>query len=306
MDVFTINPETFKNVDKLKVDNVQRNINAKIDLKDVFENSSATFDFELLVDLLASVGIKREYLEEKRNLFYTLHQTFGIDELALSQIIKKTISFDTKELNDEQLKLNVIRFYGNSNSKNIIQDTKDNMDQTNDAEVSKTVNSAGKNIKMTPELKQLLNVTKELSPEEFLKNIKDQKDGFISNNEIKTILDVVELNLLPIEVINTLTFYILIYLNQANISRSFFNNIANNLSQNHVKDSLSAITFLANYKRKEKSKNTSKNYAKQEKKVETKPIYKQPTTRPMQDSDVQSLKEKMEQLKSSRLNQSDN
>lgn len=297
-DIFTINSETFKTVSKLTIMPDQRNQRAELEESDLINEASKSFDFELLFDALSNTGIRRDALMMKRNLFYSLHQTFGINELSLSQVIRQTMTFDTQEINDEQLKQKVVDMFANA---------KTGVSKEKSLAVTK-VNPKPSVIKepKNKAVAQFLSDARELKPLEFLQSIKVQRNGYPTSNEIKTITDVVEKNVLPLQVINSLIFYVLMSLGRDNINRAYFNSIANTLSQNRLTDAYQALKFLANYQR-EKEKKQTKPFSGNGvyKKVESKPVYKQPQPQTVSKAQVEATKERLARLKESRLNQAD-
>ncbi|MCM0598621.1 DnaD domain protein [Periweissella fabalis] len=295
-DVFNINSEAFKTVADLPTNPVQRQTNATIAYDEIVTKNKATFDFELLVDSLQNTGINRKTLELKRNMLFALHQTMGINELELSKYIRRTMTFDTFEINDDLLKQQVIEAYRPQNKQGI---------ETNKVDVSSSTSLSENEISSLPVAVQtVLRNAQELKPREFLQSIKEEKHGFPTTNEVKTITDVIEANVLPLEVVNILIFYVLITLGRDNINRAYFNSIANTLSQNRITDALKALKFLGKFQREQQNKVT-KRYAtgRANKKVETKPTYVDTPAPKVTASELAATKASLNRLKKSRLQQ---
>lgn len=295
-DVFTINSEAFKIVNTLEKLPTQRFESAQPVIEDIVVQAQQEFDMGLLFDSISNTGITKATLNQNRNLFYTLHQMFGIDELTLDQVIRQTMTFDTHEIDTNQLKQKVIELYAQKNY------------QTDVAVNTKSADLAANPPTKVPKNKVLakfLADTRELKPLEFLESVKVQNNGYVTPNEIKTITDVVGKNVLTIEVINSLIFYILTTLGRENINRAYFNSIANTLSQNRVTDAYEALKFLANYQRKkekDKKQSSSFNGNKAYRKVETKPTYQQQTSK-VSTKDLNATKARLAKLKENRANQ---
>lgn len=300
-DVFNINSEAFKTVKQVAVPEKQRNQRAKLELDSVINVNPATFDFDLLFDSLANTGITQANLATKRNLCYTLHQTFGINELELAQVIRQTMTFDTNEIDSEQLKQRVVAMYANPNgsSKELGTETKTEIsvsEQSGDPEAE-----AYKHLK--PQVKVAVRDMKELKPLEMLQSIKTKNNGYPASNEIKTVTDVVATNVIPIEVVNSLIFYVLVTLKHDNLNRMFFNSIANTLGRNHITGAIAALRFLSEYKRKKDEKGTNSFNKSARKKIESPLSYKKPQTPTVSAADLAATKERIAQLKAKRIQQ---
>ncbi|CAH0417257.1 DnaD domain protein [Periweissella fabaria] len=296
-DVFNVSSDAFQKVASLTPKSSQRQNKATIAYDEIVAENAADFDFELLVDSLQNTGINRQTLELKRNMLFALHQTVGINELELSKYIRKTMTFDTFEINDDLLKQQVIDAYRPRNKQMAPKV----------ADTSATLNTkvADNEVTTLPVAVQtVLRNAAELKPREFLQSVKEEKNGFPTANEVKTITDVIEANVLPLEVVNILIFYVLITLGRDNINRAYFNSIANTLSQNHISDALNALKFLGKFQREQQTKVTKK-YAtgRSSKKVETKPTYAKEPTPEVSASELAATKASLERLKQSRLQQ---
>ncbi|CAH0418511.1 DnaD domain protein [Periweissella ghanensis] len=294
-DVFNVSSEAFQKVASLTPTPTQRQVTAKIAYDEIGANNSATFDFELIVDSLQNTGINRQTLELKRNMLFALHQTVGINELELSKYIRKTMTFDTFEINDDLLKQQVIDAYRPR--------PKQAKEATKIAATPTTAKVDENELATLPVAVQtVLRNAQELNPREFLQSVKEEKNGFPTANEVKTITDVIEANVLPLEVVNILIFYVLITLGRDNINRAYFNSIANTLSQNHVADALNALKFLGKFQREQQNKVTKK-YAtgRSSKKVETKPTYATTPAPTVTANELAATQASLERLKQSRI-----
>lgn len=294
-DVFNVSSEAFQKVASLTPTPTQRQVTATIAYDEIGANNSTTFDFELIVDSLQNTGINRQTLELKRNMLFALHQTVGINELELSKYIRKTMTFDTFEINDDLLKQQVIDAYRPR--------PKQAKEATKTAATPTTAKVDENELATLPVAVQtVLRNAQELNPREFLQSVKEEKNGFPTANEVKTITDVIEANVLPLEVVNILIFYVLITLGRDNINRAYFNSIANTLSQNHVADALNALKFLGKFQREQQNKVTKK-YAtgRSSKKVETKPTYATTPAPTVTANELAATQASLERLKQSRI-----
>lgn len=292
-DIFNPSRQAFKDIEKLAYPPLETATSKNN--QDLSLANDKSFDFELLFDSVKSIGISYEELDKHRNAFYIQHELYQINELNLADYIRQTYQLDTKKINIEKIKFKISEdyqikqqlFLQKAKPKNEVKPLS-NSDEHQDYNA-----------------KNLIKIAQQLNPLDFLQSIKHKKNGFVTSNEQQTITQLVEFNLLPAEVINILIFYILIGLKKDNITRAYFNSLANTLSQHRVESASAAITELKQNRNKRQTE--TNRYNRPVKKVEKKPVYKVNNMNDGQlsDHDLAATQAKLAKLKSSRLTKKD-
>lgn len=289
MDVFTPSRQAFHDIEDFALPLLETTT-----VKDTSSSIKLTedsFDFNLLFDSIKSIGISYDELNRYRNALYIQHKLYQLNELKIAEYIRYAFQLDTKTIDIEKLKFEIAKNF---------QNTQQGLLQKNKlVSTEPEVNSEGRQDTKT---QNIIKIAKQLSPLEFLQNIKNKKNGFVTSNEQQTINQLVELNVLPIEVINILIFYILIGLKKDNITRAYFNSLANTLSQHHITNAQGAIENLRG-NRSKKSGASQRYPSKVTKKVEKKPVYKVNGTdaSKLTEHDLAHTQAKLAKLKASRL-----
>jgi len=138
----------------------------------------------------------------------------------------------------------------------------------------------------------------------YLKAIKKQKKGFVTDNERWTVENIRKQSALPDAVINVMIHYILVVQNNASLNQKLANAIANDWAQDGIRapeDAIRKVQKMAEDKRKKSAapkrqykssgrKETLPEWAKQAPKKET----------PVSSEEQKALNEKLERLGLSR------
>lgn len=138
----------------------------------------------------------------------------------------------------------------------------------------------------------------------FLKSIKDQKNGFVSQNERWTIENLKKQSNLPVEVINMLIHYCLVVLDNSSLNQNMVNTIANDWSQNKITTASAALIQVKNFKKESENKKVKKtynrNYTKQPARKETLPEWASSATvrkeTPLAGDELKQLEAQLKQF----------
>ena len=92
----------------------------------------------------------------------------------------------------------------------------------------------------------VINHAKQTAPGNYLKSIKEQKNGFITTNETWVLKELVEQSPLSKEVINIMLHYILVIQGSVVLEKNYAMKIANDWAQSDVKTAEDAVVKLRN------------------------------------------------------------
>lgn len=270
--------------------------NASVDKSD-FEPDSQHFDFRLLLSMLENSYVDVNSVKAARDLIMSEHLLYGIDEIQLAKLIQKATNLSTNELNQPQLKAIIADSFNKHQA-----DTIDHQPVSSepDQSTSKSANNP---------TEQLISISKELAPVAFLEQIKKQKHGIVTSGEQRTLSELVNLRVLPNEVINILIYYLLVEENRSTLNKNLMSTIADDWSQHNIVDARKAIAEIkqrpvmlkkkaeqraAKYKqRKVNVKETLPDWAKDDQ--NSKPATK--TNNQLTEAQKQQLKEQLDKLK---------
>ncbi|QBO35573.1 hypothetical protein EQG49_03420 [Periweissella cryptocerci] len=308
LDVFHLSSAAFNQAADLMDENVSRQVSAQTNQAIFSDTTDSHFDFELLLDTLQSTGLTAAQLAPYRNLIISENMVYGVNELALANIIRQTMNFDTHEINELALKQAVSDMYKTQRQTT----AKAEVEQVPATPSEKTETPTTTALPAT--VQKIVQEAKDLSPVEFLNSIKTARHGFVTANEEKTITDLVEHNVLPMEVINILTYYVLVGMKNDNLTRTYYNSIANSLGQHKIMTAEAALADIAKFNEeraaKSKSRANNGNYRRTPRKVETTPTYEKTAEQQKTPAEIAAQKAaaeaRMERLRASRAQNNEN
>lgn len=216
-------------------------------LVETIENIDS-FDYNFFKQGLNKHFIRQDSLTtEVKELIYTYHVIYGIDELTMQAIVLESADVESGQVNKNKLTSTVQRMYLN---KQKTRPTVAKAPQEVEAAVSTgNLKDAQKVLKKdgfsTSEM-SVINHAKRAAPGNYLKSIKTQKNGFITTNETWVLKELVEQSPLSKEVINILLHYILVIQGSVVLEKNYAMKIANDWAQSDVKTAEDAVVKLRN------------------------------------------------------------
>lgn len=232
LDVFHFNSEKLSAAHPLLKESVSLAVRSSAKEIRLDDN---TFDWKFFFSGLHQQYVDRSAItDEVKELIVTLHNLYNVDELAMQHYIADVSSLDTGEIDQRRLKKVVYDDFHRKNPGRL----------SADGNVEEAVIKSGKNQSDYVErLKQqgftnsdvnMIEVSSQFSPMEFITNIKQQTKGYVSRGEESVIGDLVKKSNLPTPVINILIHYVLIVQKNVMFERNFAEKIANDWAQNGV------------------------------------------------------------------------
>lgn len=261
-----------------------------------------SFDWQFFVDNLSGYKIDEKFLTtELKKVVLTFHSLYGINELEMVEHIKYSLDYVTNQIDMNDFKHRVYKKYHKIN-KAVESPT---IKESNEVISSQSINRHQNDLKHQGFTKQEIDVItscERIAPLIFLKAIKEQKGGFVSNNERWTVENLKEQSPLPDEVINMLIHYSLVVLDNPSLNQNMVNAIANNWAQKKVYKASEALKQVKAFNEEKANKTTNRvnktNYSKKPVRKETLPDWANETNKRKEtplSKDEQSLLD--EQLK---------
>ena len=217
-----------------------------------------SFDWEFFVDSLSGFKVDKEFLtNDLKRIILTFHSLYGINELDMVEHVKHSLDYVTNQLDVKEFKHRVYKKYH--------QVTK----QTDKAKTTQTSLTMEDNMERHKnELKHqgysqeeidVILSCKKIAPLIFLKAVKEQKNGFVSQNERWTIENLKNQSPLADEVINMLIHYCLVVLDNPSLNQNMVNTIANNWAQKGISKASEALNQVKTFTEEKAKKPSPRN-----------------------------------------------
>lgn len=219
-----------------------------------------SFDYDFFKQGLNKHFIRQDSLTgEIKELIYTYHVVYGIDELTMQTIVLESADVDSGQVNKNKLTSTVQRLYLNKqkarNAQNKAKMHIDSIEQL--ATESAEENKSPTNDKFSASELAVIQHAKKTAPAHYLDSIKEQKDGFVTSNETWVLKELVEQSPLSKEVINIMLHYILVIRKSVVLDKNYAMTIANDWAQSGVKSAEDAIVKIKEIYSESKTANTT-------------------------------------------------
>lgn len=214
------------------------------------QNSSEKkyLDIDLMANMLRSFNVSTRTMKENEAALLIEKELYGLDDVALVRLIQQNLSKD-----------NTIDMAGirRSLSKQTLETQRQDVSQvtpTTNGEVSEQPSQS----KPKNATEQFLQQVKTLAPVTYLKALRQEKGGFVTDSELKTLQNIAQLNRLPNEVINVLLYELTVGQKRTSISRNLMQTIVNDWTQAGIKTAEGALKYLQT-RQKNQSQQTGNN-----------------------------------------------
>lgn len=187
-----------------------------------------SFDYDFFKQGLNKHFVDQDsFTKEVKELMYTYHVIYGIDELTMQQLILESADVHSGKVNPKKMARNMEIRYANQQK---AYQLKTQSSQAVEQAVDEPLREKG----FTAEEIAIIKHAKNAAPVKYLEAIKKQKNGFVGQPERYVLKDLIEQSPLRKEVINLLMYYILMYNNNPTLDKNYTLKIANEWSQNGV------------------------------------------------------------------------
>lgn len=221
-----------------------------------------TFDYTFFKTGLDKHFVSKESLNaEIKELIYTFHIVYGIDELTMQSLILESADVESGKVNKNKFTKNVENNYLNKQKSRgsikpqVAQEEKE----------AATNNKEMENKDFSKVEISIVNHAKKTAPANYLASIKEQKGGFVTTNERWVLKELVEQSPLNKETINILLHYVLVIKESTMLDKNYTMTIANDWAQNKVKsaeEAIAKIKTIYNQPRKPNNRTQNKTYNK--------------------------------------------
>lgn len=216
--------------------------------------ANSSLNMTSLKELLqASFVSEKAVTDQVKEMFISLHQLYGFDEVDLQQLAMAATDLRTNTIDVAKMqKLAVEKASQASNQaslknqdllKDRISENEDQQNQTEDANQRKWLSQG-----LDQEELAMAELAKEYPPIAFASSIKEQKGGYLTKSEGNAITDLIHLEIIQPAVLNILVQYCLIELDQSRLTRSYLETIADDWRQNKIEVPEAAMLYLKNRK----------------------------------------------------------
>ena len=232
--------------------------------------TSSSLDMNTLKELLQSSFISEKAItDEMKEMFITLHQLYGFDEVDLKELALSATDLRTNTIDVRKLQ----RLALDKSSQQEGQPDQQHVQRTNASLTDRiTVSETAKRQQvdqadqvwlqkgLTQEELSFSKLARTYPPIAFAKSIKEQKGGYLTKAEGKAITELIELGVIHPATLNVMVQFCLVELEQTRLTRSYLESVADDWRQNKVVEPEEAMIYL-----KQRKQKSAENYEKRQK-----------------------------------------
>lgn len=271
---------------------------------------SQTFDWHFFYEGLNRQFIQKESLtQEIKELIYTFHTVYGIDELEMQRLVLEATDVESGKVDKKAFIHLVHRTYHKGKPQKVRLSDKVEKSLQEVSEQSALRRNTLKQKGFRDEELEIIEHAEEVSPADYLYSIKQQKGGFVTSNEQWVLKELVEASPLTSPVINILINYILIIKGESVLVKSLATTIANDWAQSKVDSPEAAMEKvkqmysenLERRKQRQNRKNSQKKIRRSNGRKETLPKWATNTDKPkdelVSEEEQQKFKERLRRIR---------
>lgn len=203
------------------------------------------FDFDNLALLIR--GMSKEKLAQHREFILAQHALYGLNESQLARVINANISLDYQDLNEQGVMSFLLENFANHPVNTADTTTLSEVAQTNSSPATSTLDS-------------LYQAAEQLSPVQFIAQIKSNNGGFVSRGEERILRDLINQKILNRAVINILIYQVLVGMDNASLNRNLVDTIANSWAKAKLETPQQAVDFIKHRQEKATQNKQKKSY----------------------------------------------
>lgn len=214
-------------------------------------NDTDNTDWNFIEEQFEVYQIPREEIQLKKARIRAIMQSYGLTEKEFVDESLPTLH-GSYQLNMKEIERIIAENYRAEHSRKNVE-----------KEIAKNKAKSTKNLPKTSKDQKLLEAAKKMSSAQFLYKMKEQKGGFstASENQILTKLHVQ--HGLPVELVNMIAYVCLTYYDNANVTLSLANNLANDWLQHNISTAEQALQYVQNrFNNKSSNNKTHRGYNK--------------------------------------------
>ncbi|MEY8370847.1 DnaD domain protein [Aerococcaceae bacterium 50-4] len=255
-DVYRLPSQYYPISDDIEEKLIQKNGNTKATVI-----TSSTLDMNTLKELLQSSFISEKAMtDEVKDMFVSLHQLYGFDEVDLKELALSATDLRTNTIDVRKLQRLALDRSSNQAAPVSQQTSRQGKSPAIEERISahetaaqQQANQADKewlSKGLTQEELSFAKLAKSYPPIAFAKSIKEQKGGYLTKSEGKAITELIDLDVIQPATLNVMVQFCLVELEQARLTRSYLESVADDWRQNKVIVPEEAMLYLKQRKQK--------------------------------------------------------
>lgn len=209
------------------------------------------FDFEGMAELVRGTTIEK--VSVARELIMTQQVLYGLNEAEMATALTRSINLDDHEVNRAAFLAYLANTWANRKEDRQLADMGKQTVEKQTVQEAKKVAPSGNRA-----LDALYQAANSLSPIDFISQIKEQNAGYVTQNERRILNDLIEKRVLPVPVLNLLTYQILVNMDQSDLKRNLVDAIANSWAKAGVKTAEDAVAAIKAHQNKARQQTTKK------------------------------------------------
>lgn len=264
----------------------------------------SNFDWALFTQLLKSQFISKEWItKEIKRFIETMVSYYPLSESDVVTYLIYATDFTKESIDEKVLRQTFL------NSCESLKKREEYTQILTKEEPSLAVSSIPEN-ETDEQIIEIVRAAENLSPLEFISSIKEQKNGFVSMNEQRMIVDLVNASQLSSAVVNMMIHYLLVIQDQANLNKNLVTTIGNDWAQKGIKTAMDAVNALKSREQERISRIERKNEARKVNKSSVKRNEKLPEwakdstpvkETPLDENQTKFLQARLNELKNSKI-----
>lgn len=235
------------------------------------EVADDVLDWDFLSQLAQKKFIAKENFTPEFRMQLSIYASlYGYKEMELVELLTQVVALDTGLVNSNDLR----RLIEKNNAPKALKNQTDLPNVKQSKQRYQQLSQKG----FTQRDLNLIKTSEETAPSDFLKAIKQEKNSFVSDSEMRLLKTLVERTPLTNAVINILIHYVLVVQNNSTLQERFVTTIAANWSEKGFKTPEMAIEYVRQYVRESKEKqkeNEEKKQARQNRPYQKKAVRKE-------------------------------
>ncbi|USS86750.1 DnaD domain protein [Fructilactobacillus cliffordii] len=248
-----------------------------------------TIDLQLMLSILQSSFVNLADVKKNQPLFAVTKQLYGVEEAEMARVVEQATNLTTNHFDKQKFQLLIARKYQSTPA------------TPSEPQIT-TTPASDKHTSFTVQERELLQVAETTAPVPFLGAIKQEKGGYATAAEERSLRQLLEQNVLPSAVVNMLIYLLLVDRENPTLNKNLLDTIANDWAQRHIQTADQALTEIKQRERRITKQRTKRTKQKQQTVKETLPewAYKadhQRSTKQASAANRKLIKEKLAKLR---------
>ncbi|MCZ0717762.1 replication initiation and membrane attachment family protein [Aerococcus kribbianus] len=221
------------------------------------ENSS--FDYDYFKQLLQGSFVSDQAInQDVLAMTKTLHVMYGYDEVDLQRFALDAFNVRSNTISLERYQAQALKEAENHGLSFSKQQAKEQASQENTSEKDfwKSQGLGEKELALTQQMHDYPSMT-------YIKSIKQQRHGYVSQGEAKTIQELLQSGVLNAGVVNMLIHYFLVQLDNKSLNKAWMERTADDWAQEKIDTPEAAMLYLKGRRNKQKEAELKRQQAKQ-------------------------------------------